>query len=168
VTTEGREATVGELRESCWNSKRAYEYMERLGAVKGCNYLPANHYRHRQLFIDFDEDVCQRELSWARAIGFNSVRIFVLCFVYQLDRDLLFHRFERFIDICEENSISVTVVLQPSMMDPDHSQPPHTEKNEIPFQFHPGIHPQDWRYPGVIEWPTSFGGEKVGPEIARK
>lgn len=149
---------VKKLLDSRWTPERAFAYMDRFGVIKGCNYVPRYDYSVNQMWYDFREKVLQEELAWARDIGLNSVRVWVGCFLFQSDRDRLHARFERFLDICAKNGISVMPVLQPTeALDPDLSPGAQKEPTHV---FRPGVHlgpdATRWIFPGVISWETKW------------
>jgi len=153
---------TAELEQNRWTIDRAIKYMERFGVVKGCNYVPAYCYNHFHLWFEFDEVVINRELSWARGIGLNSIRIHIPCFAYQVDREMLFRRVDRFLEIIARNDLSVMLVLQPSSVrDPD-LEP--VSKQEIIVNFRPGVHHgQSMRFPGAVYYAKFF--DRVKPMI---
>jgi len=164
----GRTVNLKELKNGCWHPDRTSEYMERFGEVKGCNYVPACHYSSSQLFLDFDTKLYRRELGWARAVGFNSVRIVVPCFLYQLDRNRLFERFGSFLEICQENRISVMARLDPSFLDPDNDTDAPEVQTEVQIIFRAGVHKPEWIYPGVVALPGCGLGHGLPKGLTEK
>jgi hypothetical protein len=150
---------VRQLLAARWPPQRAAEYMARFGALKGCNYVPRFDYTVNQMWIDWNEPVVREELAWAREIGVNSVRVWVGGWLFQVDRDRLFQRFDRFLEICEKNGISVIPVTETkAVLDPDFDpSAPGSPKAPI-VDFRPGVHlgHNPWKYPGVIGWKAKW------------
>jgi hypothetical protein len=148
-----------ELRQSLWTLERAYKYMERLGVIKGCNYVPAYAHSHAHMWFDYREGEINKELSWAKQIGINSVRMFVPCFEYFAFRNPLLQRWDRFMDAAARHGMTVMPTFSLSILDPDYDReaPGAVQQPTINFKY--GVHGGQWRYPGVTSyrktWPES-------------
>lgn len=123
---------------------------------------PIYCYNHFHLWFEFNEGAIDRELGWAHDIGLNSVRIHVPCFAYQVDRDTLFTRLDKFLEIATRFDLSVMLVLQPSSVRDPNLEP--VSKQEIIVNFKPGVHHgRSIRFPGVVHYAQVF--TKVKPVI---
>lgn len=59
----------------------------------------------------FDEETIDRELGWASALGFNTMRVFLHDLLWADDPDGLLERVERYLDIADNHGIRTMLVL---------------------------------------------------------
>ncbi len=147
----GAPVDLKKLRNARWDEKRAYEYMQRFGEVKGCNYVPSDG---SSILRSPNEELIDRELGWAReTVGLNSVRVWVNLADYQINREEVYTNFEKFVKACENNGIKVLPVLSiQEVLDPNYN--PHAPGADQPvMDFHPSVHGGGLRYPGRLHWP---------------
>jgi len=140
-----------QLRNARWEKQKAFQYMQKFGEVKGCNYVPSDG---SGVMNSPNDELIRRELGWARDVaGLNSMRVWVQLAEFQIDPDRLYANFEKFLDACDKNQIKVLPVLSlESVLDPDVS--PATAGADHPtMDFHPSLHGGGWRYPNRIHWP---------------
>src|SRR5882762_3840841 len=139
-----------QLRNARWEKQKAFQYMQKFGEVKGCNYVPSDG---SGVMNSPNDELIRRELGWARDVaGLNSMRVWVQLAEFQIDPDRLYANFEKFLDACDKNQIKVLPVLSlESVLDPDVS--PATAGADHPtMDFHPSLHGGGWRYPNRIHW----------------
>lgn len=75
------------LRNARWSEEKAFEYMRKFGAVKGCNYVPGDGI---SAVTAPNSELIRRELGWAHeVVGLNSVRIWVELADFQINADRL-------------------------------------------------------------------------------
>ena len=62
-----------------WNKEQAFSWYENLDWIVGCNYLPSNAINQLEMFQveTYDKEINLKELSWAKDLGFNSVRVYL-------------------------------------------------------------------------------------------
>jgi hypothetical protein len=79
----------------------------------GCNYLPSTVVNDVEMWQadTFDAETTDRELGWARKIGFNTVRVFLNYVVWKDDPDGLKSRIAEFLEIADRHQISVMPIL---------------------------------------------------------
>jgi hypothetical protein len=96
-----------------WSVERAREWYDRRPWLVGCNFLPSTAVNDVEMWRrdTFDAKTIQRELHWARSLGFNSVRVFLNYVVWEEDAAGLKSRFEQFLAICDREGMSVMPVL---------------------------------------------------------
>ncbi len=96
-----------------WPKERAAEWQEAQPWLVGCNFLPSTAVNDIEMWRreTFDPATIERELGWARSLGFNSVRVFVNAVVWEADADGLRQRFGEFLAIAARHGISVMPVL---------------------------------------------------------
>ena len=144
-------ADLAKLRSARWDERRAFQYMQRFGEVKGCNYVPSDGSSILHLP---NEELIRREIGWAHdVVGLNSVRVWIDLADYQIAPEEVMRNFESFLAICDKNQIKVLPVLSIQLMlDPDYDpRAPGADKPVM--DFHPSVHGGGWRYPGRLHWP---------------
>jgi hypothetical protein len=134
------------LRRARWTPERATQYMQRFGAIRGCNYVAADA---SSVWAETLGRNVDRELGWASDSGLNSVRVFIPLTLHQEIGDALFSRIDRFLDVTARHKLSFTPVLSAnSMRDPNYKPEPGA-RNEPTPAFLPGVHggpprPRPW------------------------
>ena len=97
---------------SKWSIEKSQKWYDQNNWIVGCNYLPSNAINQLEMFQKetFDEEINKKELSWARQLGFNSVRVYL--------HDLLWadpigfsERLNILLDICASLEIKPLLVL---------------------------------------------------------
>lgn len=102
-----------EERGGRWSKQRAWAWYERLPWLVGCNFLPSSAVNFLAMWYgpSFDGETIARELAWAAAAGFNTLRTNLSFTVWQADRDGLVGRIERFLDIAHGKGIATVLCL---------------------------------------------------------
>lgn len=124
-----------------WPAEQANAWYERVGVIKGCNYLPRTAVNMTEMWQaeTFDPDTMDEELGWAREIGFNSVRVFIQYLVWQDDPEGLKARIDQFLSITDRHDMSVMLIL---FCDCAFSgKEPYLGKQDEPV---PGVHNSQW------------------------
>ena len=139
--------TREELSQKRWSVERIKAYMDRLGVIKGVNYVPAYCYGYIEIWHHYDENTIRRELGYAKKIGINSLRIFVNTAQWQTHRALVYQNLERFLDTCKEMGFSIMLSLAAGTV----MRPGYEQKNADPFTLRPnmGKHDAGWTFEGV-------------------
>ncbi len=96
-----------------WTVEQAQAWYASQPSLAGCNFLPSSAVNDIEMWQadSFDAATIERELAWARALGFNTVRVFLNYVVWQADAEGLKRRFNKFLDIAAKYHISVMPVL---------------------------------------------------------
>lgn len=132
------------LMKSKWGKEKAWEYMNNVGVVKGCNYVPSYS---NYFWFDFREEIINEELGWANNIGLNSIRVFIPCTAYQEDKNVFFENVDKLLNICQENNLTVMVVLDSHSI----KDPAYKEKLKAPkIDIQPGVHGSSAPIEGLI------------------
>ena len=147
---QGTAVDLEKLRKARWDERRAFQYMQRFGEVKGCNYVPSDG---SNVLHSPNQELIRRELGWARnVVGLNCVRVWAGFAEYQTNQEAFLNNFDSFLQICDENQIKVLPVLSiQQMVDPDYdfSSP---DANKPQMNFHPSVHGGGWRSSGRLNW----------------
>ena len=108
---------LAHLRQARWSEDKAFQYMERLKEIKGCNFVLSDG---SSLFDEPNTALIRHEIDLAsEVVGLNAVRIFVSMADFQINPDKLYASYESFLDICHQKEIRVLTVLSLSGLDPD-------------------------------------------------
>jgi len=131
-----------------WPVAQAQAWAETLPWLVGCNYVSSTAVNDVEMWqVDtFDPETIKRELSWARSLGMNSVRVFLNYVVWQADPAGLKKRFEDFLQIAHEQGLGV----MPIMFDDCAfaGKEPVTGPQDAPV---PGVHNSGWvPSPGLL------------------
>jgi hypothetical protein len=122
-----------------WSPQKAGEWFEKNGWRVGCNYIPATAINQLEMWQSetFDPFLIDRELSWAAALGFNTIRVFLHHLVWEQDPAVYLHRIDQFLNIANKQGIKTILVLFDSVWDPN----PKSGKQPMP---RPNIHNSGW------------------------
>lgn len=109
-----------EYADHRWSCQRAQDWYERQGWIAGCNYLPATAINQMEMWQadTFDPFTIDKELSWAAALGFNSIRVFLHHLVWQQDPQGYLSRLDHFLTIASKHGIKTMPVLFDSVWNP--------------------------------------------------
>ena len=86
-----------------WSRERANEWYEAQPWLVGCNFIPSTAINQLEMWQEdtFDPATIDRELGWAAAIGFNSVRVYLHDLAWHADPQGFKNRMKRFLTIAE-------------------------------------------------------------------
>ena len=91
----------------------------------------------------WDPATIERELGWARDLGFNTMRVFLHYLAWKQDPAGFFDRVDRFLAIADSKGISTMLVLNDSVWNPE----PVVGPQPAPYPFR---HNSGWvQSPGV-------------------
>ena len=127
-----------------WNQEKAKKWYEERDWLVGCNYLPSNAINQLEMFQleTFDEEINIRELSWAKDLGFNTVRVYLHDLLWN-QKESFTNTLNQFLDICHELEIRPMLVL----FDDCHRPYPKLGKQPKPVR---GVHNSGWKQsPGM-------------------
>ncbi|MGN6400989.1 MAG: cellulase family glycosylhydrolase [Flavisolibacter sp.] len=119
-----------------WPAAKAAEWMERNGWLVGCNYVPGNAINQLEMWQaeTFDPARIDKELGWAAAIGFNTVRVFLHHLLWQENPEGFLSRIDQFLSIAHKHGIRSMLVLFDAVWNPfpklgPQPQPKHNVHN---------------------------------------
>ena len=127
-----------------WNKEQAFSWYENLDWIVGCNYLPSNAINQLEMFQveTYDKEINLKELSWAKDLGFNSVRVYLHDLLWN-ESDVFKKNLNDFLDICNRLEIRPILVL----FDDCHRPYPKLGKQPKPVR---GVHNSGWKQsPGM-------------------
>jgi hypothetical protein len=129
-----------------WTPDRANEWYSAQPWLVGCNFAPSNAINQLEMWQadTFDPETIDRELGWAKSIGFNTVRVFLHEMPWQEDREKYFNRVDKFLEVAARHGIRPMLVLFDGVWDPDPQSGPQRRPRT-------GVHNSGWvQSPGRV------------------
>jgi hypothetical protein len=130
-----------------WDVERAQVWGRETPWLVGANFTPASAINQIEMWQaeTFDPEQIDKELGWAKSLGFNSMRVFLHHLVWEQDPEGLLNRMEQFLDIAEKHDIGVMFVLFDSVWDPNPKLGPQRAPKK-------GVHNSGWvQSPGAAD-----------------
>ena len=128
-----------------WSVERAQAWGRQAGWLVGSNYAPATAINQLDMWQaeTWDPRTIDRELGWARGLGFNTMRVFLHDLAWRQDPQGFLNRVDEFLAIADRHGIRPMLVLFDAVWDPF----PRAGRQRQPV---PGLHNSGWlQSPGV-------------------
>jgi hypothetical protein len=124
---------------SRWSPDRANRWYQAQGWLVGANYITSNAINQLEMFQPgtYDPRRIDTELSWARAAGLNSVRVFLHDQLWAQDARGFLMRLAQFVNIAARHRIKPMFVFFDSCWDPLPKPGPQRAPR-------PGVHNSGW------------------------
>lgn len=122
-----------------WTEQQAHEWYNRQPWLVGANYIPANAINQLEMWQadSFDPATIDKELGWAKAIGMNTMRVYLHNLLWEQDAKGFKQRIDAFLAIAAKHGIKPMFVLFDSCWDPEVKLGP--QRPPIP-----GVHNSGW------------------------
>lgn len=129
----------GVQAQSRWTEEKANAWYAQQPWLTGSNYLPYNAINQLEMFQadTFDPQTIDKELGWAKQLGFNTMRVYLQDQLWVQDAEGFKKRLDQFLTICQKHGIRPMFVLFDSCWDPF----PRLGKQRAPIQ---GLHNSGW------------------------
>src|SRR5688572_6148740 len=130
-----------------WPADKAQAWGREMPWLVGANYTPATAINQLEMWQadTFDPEQIDKELAWAKSLGFNSMRVFLHHLLWEQDSEGLLKRMDQFLDIAERHDIGVMFVLFDSVWDPNPKLGPQRAPQK-------GVHNSGWvQSPGAAD-----------------
>ncbi len=130
-----------------WSAQRANQWYARQPWLVGANYIPSDAINQLEMFqaTTFNPVLNDKELGMAKAIGMNTIRVFLQDQLWQQDPDGFKRRLDAFLTIASRHGIRPILVIFDSCWDPY----PKLGPQHPPI---PGVHNSGWvQSPGAEE-----------------
>ena len=127
-----------------WSKDKSFEWYKNNEWIVGCNYLPSNAINQLEMFQSdtYDAEMNLRELTWAKELGFNSVRVYLHDLLWE-DSINFKRNLNSFLNICDSLDIRPMLVL----FDDCHRPYPKVGIQPLPVR---GVHNSGWKQsPGM-------------------
>jgi hypothetical protein len=122
-----------------WSEQKANTWYAQQPWLVGSNYIPKSAINQLEMWQEptFDPAEIDKELTWAEAMGMNTMRVFLHDLLWQQDAAGFEKRIDRFLTIASRHHIRPVFVLFDSCWDPL----PHLGPQHPPI---PGVHNSGW------------------------
>jgi len=96
-----------------WTAERARAFCEARGWRVGCNFTPSSASNPIEMWRreTFDLATIERELGWAAALGFTSMRVFLHDLLWEHDREGLLERMDAYLAASDAHGIGTLFVF---------------------------------------------------------
>ena len=103
-----------------WIAEQANAWYAKKPWLAGCNFIPSTAGNQLEMWQaeTFDAATIDRELGYAQALGFNSMRVFLHDLLWKNDSNGLIERMERYLAIADKHGIATLFVFFDSCWDP--------------------------------------------------
>ena len=145
-----------------WTKNKANSWYENQPWLVGCNFLPSSAINQLEMFQDetFDIELLNKEIGWAKDLGFNSLRVYLHDLLWD-EPNNLFSKLDIFLDICTLHSIRPILVLF------DDCHRPYPKKGPQPLPV-TGVHNSGWKQsPGMELVHAIYDGTISKEELSR-
>ncbi len=124
-----------------WTPERAWAWHRAQPWLVGCNFLPSTAVNDVEMWQrdTYDAKTIDRELGWARELGFNTVRVFLNFVVWREDAAGLKKRFAAFLETADRHGISVMPILFDDCNFAGRVAAPGRQPDPVP-----GVHNSQW------------------------
>src|SRR5437879_9564259 len=118
-----------------WTEQKANAWYAQQPWLVGSNYVPKSAINQLEMWQEatFNSEEIEKELTWAEAMGMNTMRVFLHDLLWQQDAAGFQKRIDRFLTIASRHHIRPMFVLFDSCWDPL----PHLGPQHPPI---PGVH----------------------------
>lgn len=122
-----------------WTEEKAHSWYASQPWLIGPNYVPASACNQIEMWREDTFDIARidKELSWAKELGFNTARVFLHDLVWQEDSESYKKRIDIFLDIAAKHNIRPMLVLFDSVWNPEPVSGPQEEPKK-------GVHNAGW------------------------
>lgn len=122
-----------------WTPEQANQWYAKQPWLVGANYGPATAINQLEMWQadTFDLKTIDRELGWAKDLGFNSMRVFLHHLLWEQDKEGFLRRMDQFLGVADKHGIGIMPVLFDSVWDPN----PKLGKQREPVK---GLHNSGW------------------------
>ncbi|MGH0035412.1 MAG: 1,4-beta-xylanase [Myxococcota bacterium] len=124
---------------SVWSEQRAHDWQARRGWRVGSNFIPSSASNQLEMWQapSFDLPTLERELDWARSLGWTSLRVFLHDLAWQQDPRGFGDRISRYLDAAGRRGLGTLFVLFDGVWDPHPRTGPQPEPR-------PRVHNSRW------------------------
>jgi len=125
-----------------WSEEKANEWYEKQPWIVGCNFVPSTAINQIEVWQEdtFDPETIDRELGWAKGLGFNTVRIFLHNLVWEENPEAFKDRLDSVLSIADKHHIKAIITFLTNGTFDD-SMVPKLGKQKTPV---PGVHNSGW------------------------
>ena len=88
-----------------WSKEKAWAWYDKIGPMRGCNYLPRTAVNSTEMWQaeTFDANTIDQELGWAHDAGYNNIRVFLQYIDWKAEPKKFKKRVDKFLAIAAKN-----------------------------------------------------------------
>ncbi len=103
-----------------WTEKQANDWYAKQPYLAGANYINRDSINQIEMWSEdtFNPAQIDEELSWAKSIGFNTMRVFLHDLVWEENPEKFFKRVDKFLEIADKHGIKIMFVFFDSCWNP--------------------------------------------------
>lgn len=101
------------LQAQRWSEEKANRWYENYNWQRGCNYIPSNAINQLEMWQEetFSPQLIDKELSWAKELGFNCMRVYLHHVAWEIDRKGFKNRVNHYLEIANRHGIKTIFVF---------------------------------------------------------
>ncbi|MDO5523399.1 MAG: cellulase family glycosylhydrolase [Bacteroidia bacterium] len=139
--TQKQEKTTDVERQvrEVWTAEQANAWNKNRDWLRGANFIPSTAINQLEMWQEetFDPETIDRELGYAKDIGFNSMRVYLHHLAWQIDTTGFKNRVNQYLDIADKHGISTLFVFFDDCWNPTYQSGKQPEPKI-------GIHNSGW------------------------
>jgi hypothetical protein len=150
-------APIKQEPSKVWSAEKAHAWYNQHKWITGANFIPSTAINQLEMWQaeTFDPATIDRELGWAKNIGFNTMRVYLHSLAWDADSAGFKKRMNDYLGIAEKHGIKTIFVFFDDCWNKD----PRPGKQPTPK---PGVHNSGWMQdPGHKESYDSTGFPKL-------
>ncbi len=126
-------------RRARWTEKKANEWSEKVGWLRGSDFIPSNAINQLEMWQaeTFDTVAIKRELGWAAGLGMNCMRVYLHHLAWQIDKEGFKERMNKYLSIADRYNIKTIFVFFDDCWNPTYASGKQPDPK-------PGIHNSGW------------------------
>jgi len=138
-TKQQKVLVVASVPGKVWSAEKAWTWYNEHKWITGANFLPSTAINQLEMWqaATFDSATIDRELGWAKGIGFNTMRVYLHSVAWKQDPQGFKSRMNRYLNIASKHGIKTLFVFFDDCWNPI----PQPGKQPEPK---PGIHNSGW------------------------
>ncbi|MDH6307534.1 hypothetical protein M2451_000683 [Dysgonomonas sp. PFB1-18] len=135
----------GVLVKNKWSIEKANEWYARQGWIVGCNYSPSTAVNQLEMWQKetYDAATIDKELGWAQALGFNTMRVYLHSLVWESDPEGFKQRINDYLTISSKHGIKTILVFFDDCWNPEATIGKQPEPKT-------GVHNSGWVHDPIV------------------
>jgi Cellulase (glycosyl hydrolase family 5) len=128
-----------------WTKEQAWAWYNEKPWLIGCNFTPSTAINQLEMWQKetYNPETIKRELSWAKSLGFNTIRVYLHDLIWANDLDGFKTRIDEFLQITSQYDILPVFVFFDDCWNTDPKPGPQLDPK-------PGVHNSGWvQGPGI-------------------
>ncbi len=132
-------STVARVTAKIWSPEKAWAWYNEHKWITGANFLPSTAINQLEMWqaATFDTATINRELGWAKNIGFNTMRVYLHSLAWKEDASGFKDRMDKYLTIANTHGIKTLFVFFDDVWNP-------LPKPGLQPEPKPGVHNSGW------------------------